>query len=76
MSNALSLLQAYPDSSISRDVRAAGPLTRRQPMVLGDRYRHPDRSVPDESSLVPIPPGVVRDERHCLGSEGELSFAV
>lgn len=76
VSNALSLLQAYPDSSISRDVRAAGPLTRRQPMVLGDRYRHPDRSVPDESSLVPIPPGVVRDERHCLGSEGELSFAV
>ena len=45
-------------------------------MVLGTRYRCHARSAPDKSSLIPIPPGVVWDERHCLGSEGELRFAV
>lgn len=45
-------------------------------MVLGTRYRCHARSAPVKSSLIPIPPGVVWDERHCLGSEGELSFAV
>jgi len=45
-------------------------------MVLGSRYRHCAGSAPDKSSLIPIPPGVVWDERHCLGSEGELRIAV
>jgi DNA invertase Pin-like site-specific DNA recombinase len=72
VNGALSLLQAYPDSLISPRPSAAGPCGRGQPMVLGTRYRYGARSAPDKSSLIPIPPGVVRDERHCLGSEGEL----
>ena len=72
MIGALSLLQAYPDSLILPRPSAAGPCGRGQPMVLGARYRYGARSAPDKSSLIPIPPGVVRDERHCLGSEGEL----
>ena len=45
-------------------------------MVLGTQSRCHARSAPDESSLIPHPPGLDEDERHCLGSEGELSFAV
>ena len=74
--DALSLLQAYPDRFVSPLTPAAGPVVVGQSMVLGARYRHCARSAPDESSLTPIPPGVVWGERHCLGSEGELSFAV
>lgn len=74
--DALSLLQAYPDRFVSPLTPAAGPVVVGQSMVLGARYRHCVRSAPDESSLTPIPPGVVWGERHCLGSEGELSFAV
>ena len=74
--NALSLLQAYPDRLISPLTPAAGPVVNGQPMVLGLRYRHCAGSAPDKSSLISIPPGVVWNERHCLSSEGELSFAV
>ena len=70
------MLQAYPDSFISPITPAAGPVVLGQPMVLGPRYRHCAGSAPDKSSLIPIPPGVVWGERHCLGSEGELRIAV
>ena len=76
MRDALSLLQAYPDRLISPLTPAAGPVVSGQSMVLGARYRHRVRSAPDKSSLIPIPPGVVWGERHCLGSEGELRLAV
>lgn len=76
MRDALSLLQAYPDRLISPLTPAAGPVVVGQSMVLGARYRHRVRSAPDKSSLIPIPPGVVWGERHCLGSEGELRIAV
>ena len=61
-----------PVSLISPYTPAAGPVVPGQPMVLGPRYRHCAGSAPDKSSLIPLPPGLVRDERHCLGSEGEL----
>ena len=45
-------------------------------MISGAQHRCRARSPPDKSSLIPRPPGLVGDERHCLGSEGELRFAV
>lgn len=72
VNNALSLLQAYPYRLISPRPAAEGPNGRGQPIVLGPRHRRHASSAPDKSSLIPHPPGLEEDERHCLGSEGEL----
>lgn len=74
--DALSLLQAYPDSLISlrRPLRAR-PDEASQ-MVLGAPHRRQERSTPANRRSSPTGRGAAGSERHCLGSEGELWFAV